>query len=240
VISQEELDKQRYLVEGARATVKLSRHQAKQTVIRAPFAGTIVTRYVDEGNLATTATPLFHLADLDVLELPLHLPEKDAATVSVGAGVHVELVDGSTFEATIERRSPVVDAMTGTVKFTMRASDAPKLAAPGAFARARVLVDARQATPSLPRSAIFGVDGKSHVFVVAEGKSNRREVTLGLEGAERVEILSGLRPEDAVVVEGNAGITEGMPLTAVEAEAEAEAEAEVAAAASSPKDPAGS
>lgn len=239
VISQEELDKQRYLVEGARATVKLSRHQARQTVIRAPFAGTIVTRYVDEGNLATTATPLFHLADLDVLELPLHLPEKDATTVSVGAGVQVELVDGSTFEATIERRSPVVDAMTGTVKFTMRASDAPPLAAPGAFARARVLVDAREATPSLPRSAIFGIDGKSHVFVVAEGTSNRREVTLGLEGAERVEILSGLRPEDAVVAEGNAGITEGMPLVAVEAQP-AEAEAEVAAAASSPKDPAGS
>lgn len=278
-ISREEIDKQRYLVEQARAGVRLSRHQAKQTVVRAPFAGTIVTRYVDEGNFASTSTPLFHLADLRVLELPLHLPEKDAATVKVGSSVEIELVDGSTFTATIERRSPVVDALTGTVKFTIRsrrapapskgkpaAKDAPTAAippgaAPGAFARARVLVDARQAAPSLPRTAVFQLDGKPHVFVVAaaegggakggaheadapeEGETKegarpgrsawtaqRREVTLGLEGADRVEILSGLAPDEPVVVEGNAGITEGMPLVPVQAEAAAEAAGEVAAA----------
>jgi membrane fusion protein (multidrug efflux system) len=240
-ISREEIDKQRYLVEQARAGVKLSHHQAKQTVIRAPFAGTIITRYVDEGNLATTATPLFHLADLDVLELPLHLPEKDAATVEVGSDVEIELVDGTTFTAKIERRSPVVDPLTGTVKFTMRTKKAakgvkgatqaaqgvPAGAAPGAFARAKVLVDAREAAPGLPREAVFQLEGKPHVFVVVDGKAERREVKLGLEGGDRVEILAGLAPTEAVVAEGNAGITEGMPLVPVKAEA---AEAEVAAA----------
>lgn len=234
-ISREEIDKQRYLVEEARASLKLSSHQARQTVIRAPFDGTIVTRYVDAGNMASTATALFHLADLRVLELPLHLPEKDAATVSVGTPVEVELVDGTTFTAKIERRSPVVDPMTGTVKFTMRASETPQAAVPGAFARARVLVDARRGVPSLPRTAVFEIEGKSHVFVVADGKSNRREITVGLEGAELVEVLAGLGPEEAVIVEGNAGITEGMPITPIEAEAEAEV-----AAAETPKDAAGS
>ncbi len=233
-ISREEIDKQRYLVEQARAGLKLSRHQAKQTVIRAPFAGTIVTRYVDAGNLATTATPLFHLADLSVLELPLHLPEKDAASVSVGADVEVELVDGTEFTAKIERRSPVVDPLTGTVKFTMQTRESPKNAAPGAFARARVLVDRRDRAPGLPRRAVFQLDGKPHVFVVAEGKAERREVKLGLEGGERVEIIAGLSPEDAVVVEGNMGITEGMPLVAVESETQTEV-----AAAQAPDDAAG-
>jgi membrane fusion protein, multidrug efflux system len=222
VISREEIDKQRYLVEQARASLKLSRHQAKQTVIRAPFDGTIVTRHVDAGNLATTATPLFALADLSVLELPLHLPEKDAATVPVGADVEVELVDGTTFTAKIERRSPVVDPLTGTVKFTMQATESPGSAAPGAFARAKVLVDSRADAPGLPKSAIFQLEGEPHVYVVAEGKAERRVVKLGLEGGERVEILAGLRPEDAVVLEGNSGITEGMPLEPVPAEPEAE------------------
>ena len=234
-ISREEIDKQRYLVEQARAGLKLSRHQAKQTVIRAPFDGTIVTRYVDAGNLATTATPLFHLADLSVLELPLHLPEKDAATVSVGADVEVELVDGTHFNAKIERRSPVVDPLTGTVKFTMQATESPQTAAPGAFARAKVLVDARASTPGLPRSAVFELEGQPHVFVVAEGKAERRAVKLGLEGGERVEILAGLTADDAVVREGNAGITEGMPLEPVEAEGQGEV-----AAAEAKSDAAGS
>lgn len=231
-ISREEIDKQRYLVEQARASVKLSRHTAKQTVVRAPFSGTIVTRYVDEGNFASTSTPLFHLADLRVLELPLHLPEKDAATVAVGSDVEIELVDGTTFTAKIERRAPVVDPLTGTVKFTIRTRKAagaegkggkaeittPPGAAPGAFARAKVLVDRRQAAPSLPREAVFQLEGKPHVFVVADGKAQRREVKPGLEGSDRVEILGGLANDEPVVAEGNAGITEGMPLVPVEAE----------------------
>jgi membrane fusion protein (multidrug efflux system) len=256
-ISREEIDKQRYLVEQARAGVRLSRHQAKQTVIRAPFAGTIVTRYVDEGNLASTSTPLFHLADLRVLELPLHLPEKDAATVEVGSDVEIELVDGTTLTAKIERRSPVVDPLTGTVKFTIRtqrpgkgaekAGGLPPGAAPGAFARAKVLVDARPAAPSLPREAVFQLEGKPHVFVVTAGgategagdrpgtptgKAQRREVTLGLEGAERVEIVAGLAPDEPVVAEGNAGITEGMPIVPVDpaSTAASTGQAEVAAA----------
>lgn len=240
-ISREEIDKQRYLVEQARASVKLSRHQAKQTVVRAPFPGTIVTRYVDEGNFASTSTPLFHLADLRVLELPLHLPEKDAATVAVGADVTIELVDGTTFTAKIERRAPVVDPLTGTVKLTIRTRKAagkptgkpertmPPGAAPGAFARAKVLVDRREAAPSLPHEAVFQLEGKPHVFVVVEGKAQRREVELGLEGTERVEILAGLTKDEPVVAEGNAGITEGMPLVPVEAEP---AKGEVAAASS--------
>lgn len=249
-ISREEIDKQRYLVEQARASVRVSRHQAKQTVLRAPFAGTIVTRYIDEGNFASTSTPLFHLADLRVLELPLHLPEKDAATVTVGSDVEIELVDGTRFTAKIERRAPVVDPLTGTVKFTIRTrktaegakgakgavvATTPPGAAPGAFARAKVLVDRREAAPSLPREAVFQLEGKPHVFVVAEGKAQRREVKLGLEGADRVELLAGLAPNEPVVAEGNAGITEGMPLTPIEGEAAAgEAAAGEVAAAKTP------
>ena len=73
-------------------------------------------------------------------------------------------------------------------------------------------------TPSLPREAVFQLEGKPHVFVVAEGKAQRREVKLGLEGGERVEILGGLTNDEPVVAEGNAGITEGMPLVPVQSE----------------------
>jgi RND family efflux transporter MFP subunit len=215
-VAAEEVDKQRYAVEEARVSAKLSRFQAKQTTVRAPFDGTIVERLVDEGNLATTATPLFRIADLSALELELHVPEKDAATVKEDAEVEIELVDGSAFVATILRRAPVVDPLTGTVKFTVQAQKFPPTAKPGAFARARVLVDAREAAPSIPRTAVFEVEGVPHVYVVADGKARRTKVELGLEGATLVEVVSGLTPEDVVVVDGNAGITEGMPLHADE------------------------
>lgn len=214
VIAAEEIVQQRNAVKEARAALKLSRHQAKQTVVYAPFDGTIVERHVDEGNLATTATALFSLADTSVLELLLHLPERDAASVAVGTPVEIELVDGTTFTAKISRRAPIVDATTGTVKFTVHTSEYPAPAVPGAFARARVLVDQRESAPSLASGAIFRLDGVPHVFVVEDGKAHRRVVEVGLEGGGRTEILGGLAPEDQIVAEGSAGVTEGMPLVA--------------------------
>lgn len=217
-ISVEEIDKQRYAVAEARAAAKLSSVQAKQTVVRAPFPGTIVVRHVDVGNLATTATPLFSLADLSALELQLHIPERDAASVQQGTAVEIELVDGTTFTAKVFRKAPVVDPVTGTVKFTVRTETYPEVAAPGAFARARVLIAARDDVPSLEREAVFEIEGVPHVYVVADGKAQRREVKTGLEGSGRIEILEGLQSGDVVVAEGKGGVTEGMPLAPVERE----------------------
>ncbi len=214
VISKEEIDKQRYLVEEARASLKLSKHQVGLTLVRAPFGGTITARRVEVGALAGAQTPLFSLADLDVLELDLYLPELEAATVKLDAVVDVELVDGSQFIGKVVRRAPIVDAATGTVKFTIRSREFPSNAAPGAFARAHVEVDARPAAPSLPRSAVFEVEGKPHVYAIEDGKAHRKPVTLGLQGEAFVEVTGGIGSDDVVVTDGSAGITEGMPLLA--------------------------
>lgn len=218
VIPREEIDKQRYAVEEARASARLSDVHAKQTIVRAPFAGTIVERYVDEGNLATTATPLFRIADTSTLLLELHLPERDAATVSDDAKAEITLVDDTTFVARVLRRAPVVDPVTGTVKFTLATDVLPRHAVPGAYARAKVLIDARAEAPSLPKTAVFEVEGRSWVYLIADGRAQRREVHVGLRSGERVEVLDGVGPEDVIIVEGNAGITEGMPLQAAKVE----------------------
>lgn len=211
-ISAEEIDKQRYAVEEARASAKLSRFQAKQSVVRAPFTGTVLERHVDIGNLATTATPLFTVADVQRLELELYLPERDALTVDPDAEVELELIEGTRFSAKVVRRAPRVDDLTGTVAFTVGVDDPPDKALPGAFVRAEILVDARDQAPSLPPSAIFEVEGEPHVFVIVDGKAERRAVKLGLQGIDRVEVVEGVKPDDVVVRDGNAGVTEGMPL----------------------------
>lgn len=210
-IAQEEIDARRYELQSAKATARLSRAQASTMTVRAPFAGTVIAREVDVGNLAGTSTVIYEVADLSAIELPLHLPEREAARVSVGNSVEIELIDGSTFAGTVIRRAPIVDALTGTVEFLVRAKEFPALAVPGAFVRARVLLERHERAASLNAHAVFELEGKRYVYVLRDGKARRVAVEVGLEGSERIEILSGLSPDDRVMSDAN-GITEGLPI----------------------------
>ncbi|WP_146662304.1 efflux RND transporter periplasmic adaptor subunit [Enhygromyxa salina] len=210
-VGAEEVDARRYELESAKAAARLSGAQASTMSVRAPFAGTIIGRAVDVGNLASTATVIYELADLSALELPLHLPEREAARVTVGNSVEIELIDGSTFNGEVVRRAPIVDSLTGTVEFLVRAHTFPALAVPGAFVRARVLLERREGAPSVPTAAVFELEGQRYVYLLREGKARRVAVQIGLEGTDRVEILGGVAAEDRVLVDAN-GITEGMPV----------------------------
>lgn len=231
VLSREELDKQRYAAESALASAQVSRHQASLTTIAAPFAGTITRRHIDIGNLAGASTSLYTIADLSALDLKLHVPEREASAVQSGAPARLELQDGSAFEAKVERRAPIVDPLTGTVEFTVRARGYPRGAVPGAFVRASLRVDVRESAPSLPRSAIVEVEGKPYVYAVEDGRARRRPVELGLTGEERVEVRGGVEATAQVVLDAGTGITEGMPVRVRGAAEAAEAPAE------GPKDP---
>jgi membrane fusion protein (multidrug efflux system) len=212
LLSREELDKQRYTVESAVASASVSRHQANLTTVVAPFDGTITKRAIDVGNLATTATALFTIADLSVLDVDLFVPEREASTVHAGAPATLVLQDGTKFAGTVERRAPVVDPLTGTVKFTVRAKEFPPAAVPGAFVRAELLVDRREAAPSVPRTAVFELEGVPHVYVVEEGRARRRAVEPGLVGETRMELIGGVEASAQIVADAGAGITEGMPV----------------------------
>ena len=213
-LSREELDKQRFAMESALADTKLSRYQAKLNLVRAPFSGVITSRSLDVGNLGTSGDVLYEIADVSALELELHVPEREASKVSVGAKGRVELLDGTEFEATVLRRAPVVDPLTGTVKLTLQTKNYPPAAVPGAFVRAKILLEARENVPSLPRTAVFELDGRPHVYAVVDGKAQRMPVELGLQGEERVEIVSGVDAEQVVVIDGAMDITDGMRLKA--------------------------
>ncbi len=213
-IAQEEIDTRRHELESAKASARLSKAQASTMTVRSPFAGTVIAREVDVGNLASTSTVIYEVADLSALELPLHLPEREAARVRVGNSVEIELIDGTTFAGEVIRRAPIVDALTGTVEFLIRAQTYPTLAVPGAFVRARVLLERREAAPSVPAKAVFELEGKRYIYVLREGKARRVEVEIGLEGSERIEIRSELAPEDRVLIDAT-GITEGLPIKPV-------------------------
>lgn len=92
-------------VDAARADEELLARQLDRTVIRAPVAGTLLSRGIEAGELAATGRPIAVLADLARLELKVYVPESDIGKIKLGdpARVRVDAFPDRYFEATVAR-----------------------------------------------------------------------------------------------------------------------------------------
>ncbi len=204
---------------AALAALELSR-----TVIRAPFAGRILRRHLDEGSNVSDGTAVYDLADLDPLCADVAVPEKQVASLRPGQPVRLT-ADGlaEPVAARIERLGPEVDPSKGTVKVTI-ATPHREVLRPGAFVRVDIVVDTHPDALVVPRSALVAEGRRWHLFRLApgdDGKVQKLEVRLGYEEADEVEIAAvetagaSLEPGALVVVTGAAGLTDGARVEAI-------------------------
>lgn len=212
LISQETFEKLRMEHEMSRQEVAESEYRIGKTAIRAPFSGRITSRLVEQGQHVRTAEEMFTLADFDPLVAYIHLPEKEVLGLRPGRESRITLkADESVeFRGRIRQISPVVDPATGTVKVTVEAvAPLPAAVRPGGFVTLDILRESRPDSVLLPRQAVLRELQSAHVFVAKNGVAERRAVQLGMEESERIQVLSGVRPGERVIVAGQGSLKQG-------------------------------
>jgi membrane fusion protein (multidrug efflux system) len=178
----------------ARAETNLER-----TLVRAPYAGSIVERRAHEGEMAGPG-PVVVLQESGALVVVLNIPE--ATPVPVRAGSLVRLyVEGlsAPLETQVDRVSERVDPDTRTYEVRAPVHDSSGTVKAGSYGRAEILPTPGPPRAIVHRSALLMRDGRSYVFR-AEGDTARRvHVSIGAMTSDRVEILSGVEVGDRVV-----------------------------------------
>jgi RND family efflux transporter MFP subunit len=191
-------------LETARAALRELDANAAYGSITAPFAGEIVRKIVHEGDVATPGAPLFVLEDLSRLRVIASIGEGTAARLRPGARLHVEFsaagasalgvveavlpasrppVSGFLVNVVVDRPSPAVrSGMTATVFVPGDAAEA----ADGGF--------------RVPLEALVRRGQMTGVFVVDTDVARLRWIRTGSESGRQVEVLSGLRVGERVVV----------------------------------------
>jgi RND family efflux transporter MFP subunit len=106
---------------------------------------------------------------------------------------------------------PVVDAATGTIRVTLDVDGRDRLR-PGMFARVYLETATRPDALVIPRAALSLESIGDTVYVAEEGVARRREVVLGFEERDRVEVRSGVEAGERVVVVGQDGLSDGTPI----------------------------
>ena len=167
--------------------------------------------WISEGNYVAPRAPLVEIYDPASLRVRFSVPEQDARFLKTGVPVRVTLdaYPGKTFEGTIERIYPQLEAATRT--FTVEAgvnADVPLFS--GQFARVVVPMETAARAVAIPSAALLALpNGASVVFVAQDEKAVRRPVKTGLEAGGFVQILEGVAPGEDVVVRGQENLKDG-------------------------------
>lgn len=195
----------------AEEAVALAQRNLDQTLVRAPYAGSVAARLEDEGTTALVQpqTVVIVLQETKELEAQAALPEIYFAAVRPGdsALLHVE---GLPYPIPSEVHSvaDAVDPATRTFLVKMRVPNPDHRLKAGVFARVEIIPVAKSDVILVPIGAVRREDGRAQVLVVREGRAVAVPVLLGAVSEDAVEVLHGVRVDDVIVV-GQAARTLG-------------------------------
>lgn len=201
----------KFELDALRAIYRLAQLEHGYTQIRAPISGVVSRRHIRLGNTISVNEPAFQVTELDPLIAYIHIPEREFRRLETGqsAELNLDAIPGQRFRAQVKRISPIVDPATGTFKVTMEVPDQGGRLKPGMFGRFSIVWDTRRDVLLVPRVAIVDDDVSDSVFVVTDGKAERRPVRTGYTRGAQVEIADGLVGDEEIVVIGQAGLRDG-------------------------------
>jgi RND family efflux transporter MFP subunit len=187
---------------------------ADYTRVTAPFSGVVTKRYADTGSMIqagtasnTQAMPVIRLSENSLLRLILPVPESAVPTVRIGQPVEVRVPTlNRGFPGRVARFSDKVTLATRTMDTEVDVPNPSLVLIPGMYAEVNLTLDRRQRVLAVPVTAI---DGDQVTVVTAENHIEVRKVQLGLETTSKVEVRSGLKAGDLVVVGSRSGLQPG-------------------------------
>ncbi|MEO1608756.1 MAG: efflux RND transporter periplasmic adaptor subunit [Pseudomonadota bacterium] len=221
--ARSEAEKARAELQTAQSSLDRVDYEWSHTTIKAPFDGIIIARQAQPGQYVNGGGTIGTLLDISNLEIEADVPGSIASGLKPGTKV-TALFDGG-IHKDVELRSiiPVQNVSTRTrpVRFTVQIGDLHKAhIAVGSTVTLQMPVSAPRKVIAVPKDALLQTGGNWSVYVVEDGKAMPRQVELGQAVSERIEVLSGLKGGEMVVVRGNERLRPGQDVEPLKVEAQ--------------------
>jgi RND family efflux transporter MFP subunit len=198
------------------------------TEIRSPVFGVVVRRNIAVGVVASGGSAAFEIANLSGLESRLFLPVRDWERARVGQSVSFRLSGDTRVAAkgVVSRISPQVDPVTGLGEVVVSIVEKTSGIYQGALAEATIRLNTREDVIVIPRTAMVEnvqtvIEPESNTirlnrtysaFVVTDSTAVRRQLTLGIQMGDKIEVLSGLQEGDKLVTTGMNNLDDNTPV----------------------------
>jgi RND family efflux transporter MFP subunit len=238
-ISKQELQQAETALASALAAAAAARSQVAALAVKlgesritSPLDGVVSQRRLDPGVLvgpASNSGSILTVDQVDVLRLFVSANEGDVGRLKLGQIAHVELdsVPGRRWDGRVVRLAPSLDPATRTLDAEVQLSNRDGALLAGMYGRASIVTGVHPGSLVVPVGAVQISNDRHFVYALqreeraapatgeaqgaepAMAKVQRREVRVGVEGEDWLEVLSGLQPEEEVVTAGLEGLSDG-------------------------------
>lgn len=213
------------IVEADQANVKQLEALQGFERIYAPFDGVVTARNTDIGDLIDSGsaggvkTDMFHIAQPGTLRVYVNVPEEYSQGVKVGMTANLALAEfpGRTFQGKLVRTAEAINVTTRTLLIEVDVQNPTSILLTGSYAEVHLQVPTAASTFLIPvNTLLFRTEGL-RVGVVKDGKVALAAVTAGHDFGDQIEIVSGLKADDQVIVNPPDSIVAGQQVQIVQA-----------------------
>ncbi len=200
-------------MKSAKANLDLVDYTAKNAYMKAPFAGIIAAKNMEEGDMINPmmgmGQSILTLMDLSKVKVTVDVPAEEIEKIRIGQKCLVKISSrpGETFSGEVYSKNLAADPLSKTFKVEIKIDNPDMKIKAGVYADISIEYIHKENVYMLPLSALLA--GDKEVMVNDNGMAHKRAVTIGLKDDSRFEVLSGVGPGDPVLVEGNYDLKEG-------------------------------
>ncbi len=202
-VSQQEYDLNVLAVNNIKADVNIIRTSISKTSLRAPFSGKMGTSTLTPGAYISPATLITTLRNVSQLKLEFTVPEKYGTKMKNGSLVNFSIENNAeVYTAKITATENTISAETRSLKVIALLAKANNMLLAGSFAKVHIPLGANDAALMIPTQAIIPQARDKKVIAVRNGMASLETVTTGIRDSAKVEITSGLKAGDTVLITG--------------------------------------
>lgn len=193
----------------------ISKEQAaltlSKTQLRSPITGTIIAKLTSAGQLANIGTPVYQIGDIDTLKVVLPVPDHEIAAWKEGETVTLSLYN-STREGKVSRIYPATNQSTGTIGVEVKIPNPKHDWFSGQVVKASKKIEGKSGIFVPVEAVISRGETTPYVFLASGGKAVKTAVTIGELSDNKLEVLSGLKEGDQIIVKGVDRLFDGDPI----------------------------
>jgi len=215
----------RSIVEADKAAVEQYSALVSFEKVYAPFDGVITARNTDIGDLISSGsaggvkTDLFHIAQPKTLRVYVNVPEEYSQGIKTGMTADLSLAEfpGRKFQGELVRTADAINATTRTLLIEIEVANPAGTLLTGSYAEVHLAVPTQASTFLVPVNTLLFRSEGLRVGIVKDGKVALTAVMPGHDFGNEIEIVSGLKPDDQVIVNPPDSIVSGQQVQIVQA-----------------------